>query len=605
MTCQVTGGPYHDHWPAPVVVASGLHRRDDARVARRSWWGWGTDTGGLTGGERQALGDLLGERFGLDGRCQWPPAVQDLALPAPRVAAPATLASIASVDPEDRAGHSLGKSYRDVVRALRGALDHPPDMVFRPRSAVEVADVLHWCSVSEVAAIPYGGGSSVVGGVEPDVGAGYRGAVSVDLGNLDRVLEVDTVSLAARIQAGVLGPSLEQQLRPAGLTLRHFPQSFEFSTLGGWIATRAGGHFATGPTHIDDLVEALQVVTPVGTVETRRLPASGAGPSPDRLFLGSEGALGIVTEAWVRVRPRPRWRSGGSCGFARFADGVEAVRALAQSGLLPSNCRLLDPLEAAINGAGTGDESVLLVGFESADHPVDQAAARAAELVADHGGRLHGQWGAIAIEDRSGPGPAMTSSSGSRLLSGSPPPSQSSSLLPPPASPPRQGSAGSTGQWRAAFMRAPYRRDALVQLGVLCETLETATTWDQLPDLHRSVSHAVTDALVEIGAGAGWVTCRLTHAYPDGAAPYFTVLAPARRGEELQQWSVVKAAASEAILAAGGTITHHHAVGRDHQSWYSRQRPRLFGEVLSAVKDILDPAGVCNPGVLVEPRGGG
>lgn len=450
-----------------------------------------------------------------------------------------------------------------------------------------MADVLHWCAASEVAAIPYGGGSSVVGGVEPDVGTGYRAAVSVDLGNLDRLLEVDTVSLAARIQAGVLGPSLEQQLRPAGLTLRHFPQSFEFSTLGGWIATRAGGHFATGPTHIDDLVESLQVVTPVGTVETRRLPASGAGPSPDRLFLGSEGALGIVTEAWVRVRPRPRWRSGGSCGFARFADGVEAVRALAQSGLSPSNCRLLDPLEAAINGAGSGDESILLVGFESADHPVDRYAARAAELAADHGGRLHGQWGAIALQDRSGPGPATTSGSGSPLA---------------PDSPLLQGSAGSTGQWRAAFMRAPYRRDALVQLGVLCETLETATTWDQLPDLHRSVSHAVSEALVEIGSGAGWITCRLTHAYPDGAAPYFTVLAPARRGEELQQWSVVKAAASEAILAAGGTITHHHAVGRDHQSWYSRQRPRLFGEVLNAVKDILDPAGVCNPGVLVEPR---
>jgi alkyldihydroxyacetonephosphate synthase len=351
------------------------------------------------------------------------------------------------------------------------------------------------------------------------------------------------------------------------LTLRHFPQSFEVSSLGGWIATRAGGHFATGPTHIDDLVESLRVVTPAGVVETRRLPASGAGPSPDRLFLGSEGTLGVVTEAWARVRPRPRYRAGGPVRFASFADGAAAVRALAQSGLAPSNCRLLDPLEALVNGAGDGSSAMLIVGFESADHPLGPWAARAAELVADHGGVLDGGGFASAqLGDER-----------------------------------EAGSGGAAETWRSSFLRGPYLRDALVRLGALCETFETACTWDRFAELHRTVLDAVAAGLAEAGAASGFVTCRLTHAYPDGAAPYFTVVAPARRGSELAQWDTVKAAASEALLRAGGTITHHHAVGRDHRPWYDRQRPDLFAEALTAAKARLDPTGVCNPGVLVDP----
>lgn len=534
-----------------------------------------------------ALGDLLGARFGLDGHRQLPPVPADLELPRPRVLPPPALADLASASSEDRAGHGMGKSYRDVVRALRGEVPHPPDLVIRPRSEADVAAVLDWCSSKRVAAVAYGGGSSVVGGVEPDVGDGYAGAVSVDLGLLGEVLEVDPVSLAARIQAGTLGPSLEAQLRPSGLTLRHFPQSFEWSTLGGWIATRAGGHFASGPTHIDDVVESLRVVTPAGLVESRRLPASGAGPSPDRLFMGSEGALGIITEAWVRVRPRPRWRSSGSCRFPNFLAGLPAVRALAQSGLQPANCRLVDPLEAAINGVGTGSEAVLLVGFESADHPVDAAAARAAELLADHGGRLDGSWGKPGETARTQVG------AGARR--------------PDPVLTGERGPGGATAgadastQWRDAFVRAPYVRDVLVQLGVVCETFETAVTWDRLAPLHDAVVRAVAAALEEVGASAGTVTCRLTHVYPDGAAPYFTVLAPARRGDELRQWSVVKQAASDAVLDAGGSITHHHAVGREHRPWYDRQRPALFADVLRGAKAVLDPAGVCNPGVLVDP----
>ena len=520
---------------------------------------------------------MVGARFGLDGRRRTPPAVASLELPAPRVSVPSALEAVATSDPFERASHSYGKSYRDVVRALHARLDHPPDVVVRPRSERDVTDVLDWCASVGAAVVPYGGGSSVVGGVEPDVGEGFAGSVTLDMGAMGAVVDVEPTALVARIEAGALGPALEDQLRPHGLTLRHFPQSFECSTLGGWIATRSGGHFATGPTRIDDLVEAIRVVTPQGTIATGQVPSSGAGPDPDRLFLGSEGILGVVTEAWVRVLHRPRWRAGGSARFDTFGAGARAVRSLAQSGLQPSNCRLLDPLEAQINGAGDGRAALLLIGFESADHPVDAWAAGAEECVRDCGGDIDpGSWRSsdVVVDDgASGPG-------------GDP-----------------------SGAWRRSFLRAPYLRDALVTLGVLCETFETAVRWDRFEELHTAVTAAVLEALAGSGGAGGSgvaggiVTCRLTHAYPDGPAPYFTVLAPARPGSELEQWDEVKAAASEAVLGAGGTITHHHAVGRDHRPWYDRERPDLFARALLAAKAVLDPHGILNPGVLVD--GGG
>ena len=459
----------------------------------RSWWGWGYEEDALDAAEATRLGALLGPAFGLEAVPRRPPAVETLAMAPPRLVPPASLAAICSSTPAERASHAYGKAYRDVVRALAGRVDHPPDVVARPRDECDVAAVLAWCGEAGAAVIPYGGGSSVVGGVEPDVGDAYAGAVTVDMGTMGAVLEVDAVSGAARIQAGALGPALEDRLRPHGLTLRHFPQSFECSTLGGWIATRAGGHFATGPTHIDDLVESVRVVTPAGILATRRLPASGAGPSPDRLLLGSEGALGVITEAWVRVRPRPVWRAGGSARFASLSAGAAAVRALAQSGLAPSNCRLIDPVEAVVNGAGDGSAAVLIVGFESAHHPVGSWAELAATCVRDLGGTTSEDWGAGA-RDASG---ALT---------------------------------GSANAWRRSFLRAPYVRDALVTLGAMVETFETAVTWDRFDELHDTVTAAVGAALEAQGAAGGFVTCRLTHAYPDGAAPYFTVIAPARRG---------------------------------------------------------------------------
>ncbi len=370
--------------------------------------------------------------------------------------------------------------------------------------------------------------------------------------------------------------ALEAQLSEHGLTLRHFPQSFEYSTLGGWIATRAAGHFAMGCTHIEEVVESTRALTPAGVWESRRLPGSGAGPSPDRLLAGSEGVLGVLSEAWVRVLPRPTHRRSAGVGFHTFAQGAECVRALSQSGLDPSNCRLIDPREARMTMAGDGSRALLVLGFESADHPVDAAMERALAICAEHGGELQE----------------------------------------------RAGGRDAVGSWRGAFVGAPYLRDVFVAMGLLSETFETAITWERFPAFHERVVGAAEEALREVCAdakparasakegsaergtpslGAGQVTCRFTHVYPDGPAPYYTVLAPARRGEEIEQWWAVKRAVSDAILREGGTITHHHAVGRDHRPWYDKQRPEPFAAALRAAKAAVDPQGIMNPGVLIDP----
>ncbi|HEX6152275.1 MAG TPA: FAD-binding oxidoreductase, partial [Solirubrobacterales bacterium] len=407
------------------------------------------------------------------------------------------------------------------------------------------------------------GGTSVVGGVEPRLVGDYAGAVTIDLRALDRVVEVDRESRAALIEAGATGPRLEEQLREHGYTLRHFPQSFEYATLGGWIATRAGGHFATLMTHIDDLVESVRAVTPGGVWESRRLPGSGAGPSPDRMLIGSEGILGVIAEAWVRVRPRPRHKASTGVAFDDFGAAAAAVREIAQAGLHPANCRLLDAAEAELTGAGDGSANLLILGFESADHPVDHWMDLALAIAREHGGT---------------PGDVRSSGDGEDAV----------------------------GTWRGAFLLAPYLRDTFVACGVLSETFETATTWDRFEEFQATVMETTRRAAAKAsgvsaeGPGSPRVSCRLTHVYPDGAAPYFTVLAPAIRGGEVEQWDEIKAAVSEALIEAGGTITHHHAVGRDHRPWYDRQRPAPFAAALRAAKAELDPSGTLNPGVLID-----
>jgi alkyldihydroxyacetonephosphate synthase len=272
---------------------------------RLKFWGWGYEGDGLDDQEKQRLLGFYGQRFGI-GEATWtPPQADDIALPASRLTAPASLRRLLTAEPHERVLTTYGKSFPDAVKVVAGDFRHAPDLVAKPKTEADVQAILDWAGEAGAAVIPFGGGSSVVGGVEPVVGDRFQGAVSLDMKGLNQLLAVDEISRAARFQAGILGPDLERALRPYGLTLRHFPQSFEVSTLGGWIATRSGGHFATLYTHIDDLVESLRSVTPAGIVETRRLPGSGAGPSPDRLMIGAEGALGVITEAWIRVQDRP------------------------------------------------------------------------------------------------------------------------------------------------------------------------------------------------------------------------------------------------------------------------------------------------------------
>jgi alkyldihydroxyacetonephosphate synthase len=531
---------------------------------RRKFWGWGFEDQGPGPDSQKRMAERMAARFGLkEFAITAPPRVEELKLRPPRIKPPDSLAGICKLDDYERAFHSYGRGFRDIVRAFRRYYPNPHDVVAFPRDEQELIRVLEWCDGARIAAIPYGGGSSVVGGVEPPADGDYRGAVSIDLRHLDKVLEVDKTSRAARIQAGVLGPALEEQLKPHGFTLRHFPQSFEFSSLGGWIATRSGGHFATLYTHIDDFVESLRVLTPSGIVESRRLPGSGAGPSPDRMFIGSEGILGIITEAWMRLQHRPRFRAGTSVPFADFVSGARAARTIAQAGLYPANCRLLDPGEAMNSGATDKEEAVLVLAFESADHLLDPWIARAIEICGDFGGRIPKE-------------PVRTRTDTEATHE------------------------GAAGAWRQAFLSAPYLRDAIVAMGVVSDTFETSITWDRFENFHGEVMETAHDAVKRI-CGGGSVSCRFTHVYPDGPAPYYTVLAPGRRGSELEQWDEIKQAVSDLIIKLGGTITHHHAVGRDHRPWYDRQRPEGFAKALRAAKRALDPHAILNPGVLIDP----
>jgi alkyldihydroxyacetonephosphate synthase len=529
----------------------------------RKFWGWGYEGDGLSDAELEELGREMRARFGVEASTlAAPPALGSLSMPEPRLDPPDTLASLCSQDPRERAVHTLGKSYEDLVRGIRGDFRHAPDMVAYPRDERDVERVLAWCAERHAAAIPFGGGSSVVRGIEPDVGDGYAGTVSVDLRHLDGVLEIDRVSRAALIQAGVFGPGLEEQLKPHGLTLRHFPQSFEMSTLGGWIATRSAGHYATLFTHIDEFVEGVRAITPSGLYETRRLPGSGAGPDPARLLIGSEGTLGVITQAWMRLQDRPRFRASAPFEFERFEDAWGAARAIAQSGLWPANCRLLDQREALFSAAGDGTRSLLIVSFESADHPLDAWFSRVVEICREFQGSSPDEWS----------GTSTAADAAHR---------------------------GAAGAWRNAFIAGGHRHDAFVRLGLVMETFETAITWDRFPAFHAAVMDA-TEGAVQRVCGRGMVSCRFAYVYPDGPAPYYTVLAQGRPGSELEQWAEIKAAASDALITAGGTITHHHAVGRYQRPWYDLERPPLFAAAYRAARRVLDPAGIMNPGVLVD-----
>jgi alkyldihydroxyacetonephosphate synthase len=535
------------------------------------WWGWGED-GHAVPLPPEAEG-LLREELGTDPETRRPPvpfdqvSVPDARLPeALRERLVSALgAEHVRDDRETRIAHALGRSYSDLVRIRSGDASSAPDAVVLPASSEQVATVLAACAEQRVAVVPFGGGTSVVGGVEP-VRDGFAAVVSLDLRRVSATVEVDRTSLTARLDAGLFGPEAERRLGEAGVTLGHFPQSFEYSTVGGWVATRSAGQASTGYGRIDKLVESVRCVTPAGELGTKAFPASAAGPSLRELVVGSEGVLGVICEATLCVRPAPRARRYEGWSFASFAEGCDAFRVIEQSGAAADVCRLSDEdetrLTMAMAGSGgttqklgrrylrmRGHEGgcLAILGFEGQEEEVEDRRRRTAALLRAGGG--------VGLGHR--PGDA----------------------------------------WLRGRYAGPYLRDELLDRGVLAETLETATNWTKLSRLHAAVREALRAALGGRGTPP-LVMCHVSHLYPSGASLYFTFLA--RQEEDaLAQWRAAKAAATEAIVAGGGTITHHHAIGRDHRQWLTAETGLLGIEVLRAAKKRLDPAGIMNPGKLL------
>ncbi len=546
---------------------------NSAPAPRMRWWGWGEDGHDepLSAGA-QAL--LSGELGSLPSH-RHPVELEDVRLPEGALSSRARerLAAIVGAEHlrEDRltrVAHAAGRGYHDLVRLRAGDASGAPDAVAFPSSAGEVAELLRTCVEEEIAVVPFGGGTSVVGGVEALRGR-FASVVTIDLMRLDRLLAVDPVSLTATVQPGVLGPALEEALAEHALTLGHFPQSFEFSTVGGWVATRSSGQASTGYGRIDALVLGLRVATPAGEVVTLTTPASAAGPSLRELLVGSEGALGVIVEITLRVRPRPTVRRYEAFSLPHFAAGVDAFRELVQAGAAPDVARLSDESETRVSLAMSGGPAIVTSALRTYLRARGQGGG--CLVIAGWAGTEESE-----LRRRRAAAARVLRACGAVAL-GTP-----------------VGSA-----WEHGRFNAPYLRDELLAHGVFVETLETATTWDKLIPLHDAVVAAIDRALRGRGTPPV-VMAHVSHVYRAGASLYFTLVARQHEGAELEQWHAAKAAASDAIVAVGGTITHHHAIGRDHGPWLSAEVGELGVALLRSAKATLDPRGIMNPGKLLD-----
>jgi alkyldihydroxyacetonephosphate synthase len=540
-------------------------------VAAHDWWRWDGPAATLTHDGWRFLARNLGRPAdprrpfsgpGTGRRPALPPGLPSRmpAGVASRLAAALEDGEL-STDPLVRLQHAGGQSYVDCIRRRAGTAC-PPDAVAFPRSAKSIAAVLEECSRSDIAVVPFGGGTSVVGGVDALAGD-HRAVLTVDVSRMDRVLEVDAAGLLLRCEPGLRAPVAEARLAADGLTLGHFPQSYRRATVGGYLATRSAGQASTGYGRFDDLVAGLRLTTPSGELVLPALPGSAAGPDLRRLVIGSEGTLGIVTELTVRLHPAPERRHYEGWLFPSFGSGLEALRRLARQAAVPDVVRLSDDEETRVSLALSGTPRLAaaalsgylrlragarpclaILGFEGGLRDVRHRRRAAAAVLADAGGRRLG----------SRPGVA----------------------------------------WERHRYQGPQLRDSLLDAGVLVETLETAALWRDLPAVHR----AVTSALRRELPPPCIVGCHASHLYPTGTSLYFTVLAAPEPGAEVTRWEVAKRAATEAILAAGGALTHHHAVGTAHAPWLAREDGALGLAALRAVKERLDPAGIMNPGKL-------
>jgi len=541
------------------------------------WWGWG-DPAHPSALPAHALA-FLRERVGVATRPLPPVALDAVRLRPPALGAAARDSLVAILgadgvrdDHATRVLHAAGKGYPDLVRLRAGEPEGAPDAVLYPTRHEQLRDVLELCARASLAVVPFGGGTSVVGGVAPLAGE-HSGVLALDMARMGAVLSLDTESATVTVQAGVRAPALERHLGARGLTLGHFPQSFEYVSLGGCAATRSAGQASSGYGAIEKMVLGMRLVAPAADIDLPALPASAAGPSLRQLLIGSEGTLGVLGELSLRVRPAPRQRAYEGVFFEDFAAGVQALRALAREHMLPEVARLSDESETRMSLALAGGGGV------------KGALGRAYLSLRGYGGGclailgFEGAPGEVAFRRRA----ALAAV---RTFGG----------LPVGRSPGRA--------WLASRFSAPYLRDDLLTHGVMVETLETATQWSNLRSLHGQVARAISQALAG-GGQPGLVMCHVSHVYETGASLYFTFLARQREQDPIGQWHAVKHAASEAIVAGGGTITHHHAVGRDHAPWMLREVGSGGLRALRALKDELDPAGIMNPGklVLVSPSG--
>ncbi|WP_017546052.1 FAD-binding oxidoreductase [Nocardiopsis prasina] len=534
---------------APVSLADTVDTAPDM-----NWYAWGDPAKAKE--LEPGLRELVSQVLRAETRDMPPVAAEDVELPVSRLDGPLTArftevlgAEHVIVDDAARLVHAGGKSTPDLL-ARRAGRAPAPDAVLYPADHDEVERVLALCSAERVAVVPFGGGTSVVGGVSP-LDGGFRAVVTLDLRRLNRLVSLDAASLTAVLGAGVRTPHAEAMLAEHGLTLGHVPQSYEYATIGGYAATRSSGQASAGYGRFEDMVVGLRVATPRGTLDAGGAPASAAGPDLRRLFVGSEGTLGVITEVALRVRPRPKRVLDEAWSFPDYATGVDALRMLAQSDTRPTMARLSDETETFVNAALGGREAVpgcqAVLGFEGGDPEVEARAAVVREVMEAAGG---------------------------------------TPLGPDPVA-----------HWRETRFHAPYLRDTLLSAGILAETLETAASWSDLLPLYTAVVGALTGALDDDESGAV-VQCHVSHTYATGASLYFTVATGA--GEDpATRWDRAKRAASDAIVANGGTITHHHAVGTDHRPWMEAELGPLGGEVLRAVKSALDPEGVLNPGKLI------
>jgi len=531
------------------------------------WWGWG-DPSVEPELDGAALATLR-ERVGVLEPAPRASELDGFELPDPEPLPDALVEAVGAAavftGVEDRVRHAAGCGYADLARLRAGRLEAAPDAVLLPADAAAVRRALDVCAAEGVAVVPFGGGTSVVGGVEPLRGAHSR-LVSLDLTRL-RGAEVDRRSLTARLGAGLRGPEAEAALNAEGLVLGHFPQSFEYATIGGFAATRSAGQASSGYGRFDGLVSGVRLIAPAGELGTLETPHTAAGPSLRELVLGSEGVFGVIPEVTVRVRPAPAERRFEAWIAESFEAGAEIVRALAQGPGLPDVIRLSDEEETEVSLALSGPRGI------------------AATLFDGYLGLRRRRGGCLIMMGLEGEAESVARR---RALS---------------VRELRRGGAAYLGQaagrsWEHGRYQGPYLRDTLMDMGAMVETLETSHTWTRLGELHAAVGSAIRDSLAGEGT-PGLVFCHLSHAYADGASLYFTFISRARRGEEIEQWRAVKRAASEAIVATGATITHHHAVGRDHAPYMEAEVGQTGLEVLQAVKERLDPAGIMNPEKLL------